>query len=85
MYKTWWFFTLLILFAICLISCTFTQQLPILKRVRCFLFKQKETDFRKQEYSTKVGITNFISSLNKLKEKGILFVTKKILFMLTKA
>nr|WLD06139.1 Cytochrome c biogenesis protein [Meringosphaera mediterranea]WLD06248.1 Cytochrome c biogenesis protein [Meringosphaera mediterranea] len=77
MYKTWWFFTLLILFAICLISCTFTQQLPILKRVRCFLFKQKETDFRKQEYSTKVGITYFISSLNKLKEKRYTICSQK--------
>ena len=77
MYKTWWFFILLILFAICLISCTFTQQLPILKRVRCFLFKQKEIDFRKQEYSTKVGINNFISSLNKLKEKRYTICSQK--------
>ena len=29
-YKTWWFLSLLFLFGTCLISCTFTQQLPAL-------------------------------------------------------
>ena len=39
-YKTWWFFTLIFLFGLSLISCTFLQQLPSLKIARrCQFFR----------------------------------------------
>ena len=33
-YKTWWFFTLIITFGISLITCTFLQQFPAIKIAR---------------------------------------------------
>jgi cytochrome c biogenesis protein len=39
-YKTWWFFTLIFLFGLSLISCTFLQQFPSLKIARrCQFFR----------------------------------------------
>ena len=39
-YKTWWFFLMIFLFGISLISCTFLQQLPSLKIARrCQFFR----------------------------------------------
>jgi cytochrome c biogenesis protein len=42
-YKTWWFLSLLFLFGTCLISCTFTQQLPALRIARRYNFKTSKT------------------------------------------
>jgi cytochrome c biogenesis protein len=42
-YKTWWFLTLILLFGISLITCTFLQQLPSLKIARrCQFFRTTE-------------------------------------------
>ena len=39
-YKTWWFFLIIFLFGLSLISCTFLQQLPSLKIAkRCQFFR----------------------------------------------
>src|SRR5690348_3388295 len=37
-YSAWWFFLLLIIFGVCLLSCTFVQQLPALKFARRYYF-----------------------------------------------
>lgn len=46
-YKTWWFYTLLFLFGLSLITCTFLQQLPSLKIARrCQFFRTTEQFYR---------------------------------------
>jgi cytochrome c biogenesis protein len=46
-YKTWWFFTLIFLFGLSLVSCTFLQQLPSLKIARrCQFFRTTEQFYR---------------------------------------
>ncbi len=46
-YQTWWFFGLIFLFGLSLISCTFLQQLPSLKVARRCQFFRKTTTFYK--------------------------------------
>ena len=46
-YKTWWFYTLLFLFGLSLITCTFLQQLPSLKIARrCQFFRTTSQFYR---------------------------------------
>lgn len=52
-YQTTWFVILLILFASCLITCTFTQQFPTLKFARKYYFFRKKNQFKKLEFSFK--------------------------------
>ena len=61
-YKTWWFFTLILLFGISLISCTFLQQLPSLKIARRCQFFRTTGQFYRLKFST--ILNNF--SLNKI-------------------
>ena len=37
-YSAWWFFFLLVIFGICLLSCTFSQQFPALNFARRYYF-----------------------------------------------
>ena len=61
-YKTWWFFTLIFLFGLSLISCTFLQQLPSLKIARrCQFFRNTGQFSRLQIFTT---LKNF--SFNKI-------------------
>lgn len=61
-YKTWWFFTLIFLFGLSLISCTFLQQLPSLKIARrCQFFRKTGQFYRLKIFTT---LTNF--SFNKI-------------------
>ena len=46
-YSAWWFFLLLFIFAICLISCTFLQQFPALKFARRYYFYTYSNQFNK--------------------------------------
>ncbi len=68
-YKTWWFFTLIFLFGISLISCTFLQQFPSLKIARRCQFFRTTNQFYRLKIST--ILNNF--SFNKL----LLLITKK--------
>ena len=61
-YKTWWFFTLISLFSISLISCTFLQQFPSLKIARRCQFFRTTGQFYRLKISTL--LSNF--SLNKI-------------------
>ena len=80
-YKTWWFFTLIFLFGLSLISCTFLQQLPSLKIARrCQFFRKTDQFYRLKIFTT---LNNF--SLNKVlvrikKEKYSLFQQKNIIY-----
>jgi cytochrome c biogenesis protein len=61
-YKTWWFFSLVFLFGLSLISCTFLQQLPSLKIARrCQFFRKPGQFYRLKIFTT---LTNF--SFNKI-------------------
>jgi cytochrome c biogenesis protein len=61
-YKTWWFFTLIFLFGLSLITCTSLQQLPSLKVARrCQFFRKPEQFYRLKIFTT---LTNF--SFNKI-------------------
>jgi cytochrome c biogenesis protein len=61
-YKTWWFFSLISLFGLSLISCTFLQQLPSLKIARrCQFFRKPGQFYRLKIFTT---LTDF--SFNKI-------------------
>ena len=61
-YKTWWFFTLIFLFGLSLISCTFLQQFPSLKIARrCQFFRTTGQFYRLKIFTI---LNNF--SLNKI-------------------
>lgn len=68
-YKTWWFFLLIFIFGTCLISCTFTQQFPLLKLARRANFKFRISQFKNQEYQGTINSFYFIQSLKSLKIK----------------
>ena len=59
-YETWWFFAIIFLFGLSLISCTFLQQLPSLKVSRRCQFFRTTKQFSRLKTFTK--LTNF--SLN---------------------
>nr|UQS76335.1 c-type cytochrome biogenesis protein [Haslea ostrearia] len=61
-YKTWWFFTLIFLFGVSLILCTFLQQFPSLKIARRCQFFRTTNQFYQLKIST--ILNNF--SLNKI-------------------
>lgn len=61
-YKTWWFYTLLFLFGLSLITCTLLQQLPSLKIARrCQFFRTTGQFYRLKIFTI---LNNF--SLNKI-------------------
>jgi cytochrome c biogenesis protein len=80
-YKTWWFFTLIFLFGLSLISCTFLQQLPSLKIARrCQFFRTTGPFYRLKIFTT---LNNF--SLNKIlsrikKNQYSIFQQKSIIY-----
>jgi cytochrome c biogenesis protein len=83
-YKTWWFFTLIFLFGISLISCTFLQQLPSLKIARRCQFFRTTGQFYRLKISTILNNFSFNKILSRIKKINILFFNKKILFIVIK-
>jgi len=57
-YSAWWFFLLLGVFALCLISCTFLQQFPALKFARRYYFYTSAEQFNKlkDKFTTSQGL-----------------------------
>lgn len=81
-YRTWWFFTLLFLFASCLIICTFLQQFPLLKLARRCNFKFNVQEFENQEYFTILNFFYFFLILNSFKSKKYnIFQQKRIVYV----
>ena len=80
-YKTWWFFTLIFLFGLSLISCTFLQQFPSLKIARrCQFFRETQQFYKLKIFTT---LTNF--SFNQIlfrmkKRKYSIFQQKNIVY-----
>ena len=48
-YSTWWYLGLLVIFGLCLLSCTFVQQFPTLKVARKVFFQTSLVQFKKQK------------------------------------
>ena len=66
-YKTWWFFTLIIIFGISLITCTFLQQIPAVKIARRCQFFRTLKPFNKLKISTILIEQNFNKIIDQLK------------------
>jgi cytochrome c biogenesis protein len=80
-YKTWWFFTLIFLFGISLISCTFLQQLPSLKIARRCQFFRTTGQFYRLKISTTLNNFSFNKILSRIKKnKYSIFQQKNIIY-----
>ena len=80
-YKTWWFFILIFLFGISLISCTFLQQLPSLKIARRCQFFRTTAQFYRLKISTILNNFSFNKILSRIKEnKYSIFQQKNIIY-----
>jgi cytochrome c biogenesis protein len=80
-YKTWWFFTLIFLFGISLISCTFLQQFPSLKIARRCQFFRTTGQFYRLKISTILNNFSFNKILLRIKDnKYSLFKQKYIIY-----
>jgi cytochrome c biogenesis protein len=80
-YKTWWFFVLIFLFGVSLISCSFLQQLPSLKIARRCQFFRTTKQFYRLKISTILNTFSFNKiSLRLKKNKYSIFQQKNILY-----
>ena len=80
-YKTWWFITLIIIFATSLISCTILQQIPSLKIARRCQFFRTSQPFSKLKIYKKILDSNLSQLLFKIKQKHYsIFQQKNILY-----
>ena len=67
-YRSWWYLSFLILLGISLITCSFTQQLPMLKIAKNWRFLKRKQQLRNIDIKIRVGETNFsniVFALNK--------------------
>jgi len=53
-YINWWFLILLIILSICLISCTFTRQLPLFTNSKDYFFKKNKSSFLNLPFSVQI-------------------------------
>nr|YP_010472016.1 Cytochrome c biogenesis protein [Haslea avium]UVG41481.1 Cytochrome c biogenesis protein [Haslea avium] len=80
-YKTWWFFSLILLFGVSLISCTFLQQLPSLKIARRCQFFRTTSQFYRLKFSTILNNFSFNKILLRIKDqKYSIFQQKNIIY-----
>jgi cytochrome c biogenesis protein len=68
-YSTWWYLSLLILFAASLTACTFTRQLPALKAARKWKYYQKAQQFEKLALSAELETGSIKSLIPLLKQQ----------------
>ena len=80
-YKTWWFFTLIFLFGLSLVSCTFLQQLPSLKIARRCQFFRTTEQFYRLKISTILNNFSFNKILAQIKfNQYSIFQQKNIIY-----
>jgi cytochrome c biogenesis protein len=79
-YQTWWFFTLIFLFGLSLISCTFLQQLPSLKIARRCQFFRTTGQFYRLKISTILTNFSFNKILSRIQEKEYSIFQQKNIF-----
>jgi cytochrome c biogenesis protein len=80
-YRTWWFFSLILVFGVSLITCTYLQQIPALKMARrCQFFRTSKT-FNRLKISTILTRFNFNKIICRLKNNQYsLFQQKSIIY-----
>lgn len=69
-YTTYWYIFLLIVFSLCLIACSFTQQFPELQIARRCFFKNNPVQYNKQKFKAFLSQINFSNSLELLKKRN---------------
>lgn len=80
-YKTWWFFTLIFLFGLSLVSCTFLQQLPSLKIARRCQFFRTTGQFYRLKICTTLNNFSFNKILSRIKQNQYsIFQQKNIIY-----
>nr|YP_010536794.1 cytochromec biogenesis protein [Helicotheca tamesis]UYC30581.1 cytochromec biogenesis protein [Helicotheca tamesis] len=80
-YKTWWFISLILLFGISLLTCTFLQQLPSLKIARRCQFFRTTHQFCRLKIFTQSHYLNFTQLLFAIKKKNYsIFQQKNIIY-----
>ena len=80
-YKTWWFFTLIFLFGLSLISCTFLQQVPSLKIARRCQFFRTTSQFYRLKIFTILQNSSFHKILSRIKNNQYsIFQQKNIIY-----
>lgn len=80
-YKTWWFFTLIFLFGLSLISCTFLQQLPSFKIARRCQFFRTTGQFYRLKICTTLNNFSWNPILIKIKKSQYsIFQQKNIIY-----
>lgn len=80
-YKTWWFFALISLFGLSLISCTFLQQLPSLKIARRCQFFRTTSQFSRLKIFTILNNFSFNQIIAQIKLANYsIFQQKNIIY-----
>ena len=80
-YRTWWFFTLILLFGCSLLLCSFLQQLPSLKIARRCQFFRTTKAFYKLKISTLLKNSSFSKIIFNIKKKQYsIFQQKNIVY-----
>nr|AWT38995.1 c-type cytochrome biogenesis protein [Eunotogramma sp.]AWT39048.1 c-type cytochrome biogenesis protein [Eunotogramma sp.] len=80
-YKTWWFVTLILIFGISLLTCTFLQQFPALKIARRCQFFRTTQQFRRLNISTKLKHLSLSQLIFKIKTNQYsIFQQKNIVY-----
>lgn len=80
-YKTWWFFTLIFLFGLSLVSCTFLQQVPSLKIARRCQFFRTTSQFYRLKIFTILQNSSFHKILSRIKNNQYsIFQQKNIIY-----
>lgn len=80
-YKTWWFCSLIIIFGISLVTCTFLQQIPAVKIARRCQFLRTIEPFSQLEISTIITKQKFNKIIYKLNLKNYsLFQQKDFIY-----
>ena len=80
-YKTWWFFSLIFLFGLSLVSCTVLQQLPSLKIARRCQFFRTTGQFYKLKIFTILTNCSFNKILSRIKQSQYsIFQQKNIIY-----
>ena len=80
-YKTWWFFSLIIIFGISLVTCTFLQQIPAVKIARRCQFFRTIEPFSQLKISTIITKQNFNKIISRLNFNNYsLFQQKNLLY-----
>jgi cytochrome c biogenesis protein len=72
-YRTWWFFSLLFILAICLISCTLTRQFPIFFNAKEYFFKKKKISFLDLNFFVKLKTIPYLKESILLKIQNLDF------------